>query len=122
MSKQSDKIYELLKQIFPHNTIIKEHYIKYKGAQLFFDFYIKEVNILVEVQGQQHFSFVSHFHEDREDFLCQKRRDNLKKEYVDNHTLMVLVCVDYNENYDKQSLLDKIVKCQKECYARKIEI
>ena len=122
MSKQSDAIYDLLVQTFPYNTIIKEYYVKYKGLRLFFDFYIKELKLLIEIQGQQHFSFIKYFHENRQAFLAQKYRDNLKKSFVDSHPYLVLVCINYDEDYDKKSLLEKISDCQKECYARKIEI
>jgi hypothetical protein len=40
MSKQADDIYALLTETFPHLNIIKEHYVRYKGQQLFFDFFI----------------------------------------------------------------------------------
>jgi very-short-patch-repair endonuclease len=122
MSKQSDGIYDLLVKTFPHSIVKKEYYIKYKGQKLFFDFFVKEIELLVEVQGQQHYSFISHFHEDRRSFLSQKHRDNLKKEFVDNHPSLILMCINYDEEYDKDSLLKKILDCQKECYAKKTKI
>lgn len=42
------------------------------------DFYIEELRIAAEVQGDQHFSFVEFFHKTKENFEAQKNRDALK--------------------------------------------
>lgn len=101
MSLIADTVYDTLKDVFPHEYIEKEHYIFYKGARLFFDFYIKSLGILIEVQGEQHFKFSSHLHSnDVEKFRSQKKRDNLKRIYVEENNKLTLVCF-----YDK---VDKI--------------
>jgi hypothetical protein len=82
MSSISKKVYDILKEIFPLNVIVKEHYVPYKGAKLFFDFFIKDLGVLIEIQGEQHTRFIKHFHEDKQKFIAQKKRDNLKIEYA----------------------------------------
>ena len=65
MSKIANEIYSILEDIFPKhlgNRIQKEIYIPYKNAKLFFDFYIREIGVYIEVQGRQHTEFVKHFH------------------------------------------------------------
>ena len=82
MSKLAAEAIEKYRKKHPHFTIIKEYYVNYKGHKLFFDFYIKEIDLLVEIQGQQHYKFNKHFHGDRSAFLESKKRDNLKIEYT----------------------------------------
>jgi very-short-patch-repair endonuclease len=108
ISKLSDKVFELLKELFPHNRIKAEYYVNYKGKKLFFDFYVHELGLLIEVQGQQHTKFVKHFHGDKEVFLAQKNRDNLKIEYVQENQLLSLIRFNYNEKVTKDLLLKKI--------------
>lgn len=110
MSKQADEVFELLKELFPHNRIKKEYYVNYKGKKLFFDFYIHELSILFEIQGQQHTKFVKHFHGDREVFLAQKNRDNLKIEYVQENQPLSLIRFYHDEKITKELLLKKINK------------
>ena len=109
MSKLSDKTKDFLKEIFPHNPIYEERYIKYKGTRLFFDFYIKEMNVLIEVQGRQHDEFVKHFHVDREGFVDSKKRDNLKKEYCEE-TGSVLIEVRSEKELNKEEFIKRIWK------------
>lgn len=114
MSLISSNLYKLIKEIFPLNTIVKEHYVNYKGTKLFFDFYIKDLGVLVECQGQQHLRFVKHFHDDRDGFVAQKKRDNMKLEYAkENNTVFIRVYFD--ENITKELILDKISKGFDEC-------
>ena len=76
MSKLADKTYDFLRNIFPFYTVIPEYYVYYKGHRLFFDFFIKELNLAIEVQGKQHYSFIKYFHINKEGFLRSKYRDN----------------------------------------------
>lgn len=108
MSEQANKVLGLLKELFPHNRVKAEYYVNYKGKKLFFDFYIHEFGILIEVQGQQHTKFVKHFHGNKEAFLAQKNRDNLKIEYVQENKLLSLIRFNYNEDVTKKLLLKKI--------------
>ena len=108
MSKQSDQIYELMVSTFPHSSINKEHYVKFNGQQLFFDFYVKDYNLLFEIQGKQHSEYVSHFHGDRQGFLETKRRDNLKVQYCQEKNLD-LILINYDENIiTSDELIEKI--------------
>ena len=107
MSKLADKTRDFLKEIFPHNSIYEERYIKYKGTRLFFDFYIKEINVLIEVQGRQHEEFVKHFHTDRDGFIDSKKRDNLKKEYC-QETDIVLIEIRDEKELNKEKFIKRI--------------
>ncbi len=108
MSKQADKVYNILKELFPHNIILKEHYLYYKGTRLFFDYFIKDLGIFIEVQGRQHTEFVKHFHGNKKGYLNHKNRDNLKIQYVEEHERYCLARIFYNEKVSKKAVLKKI--------------
>lgn len=103
MSQISNDVYKLLKKIFPQNVILKEHYVKYKGTKLFFDFFIRDLEILVEVQGEQHTRFVKYFHGDKHKFMAQKNRDNLKIEYAQEKNISFA-----RFNYDEEITEDLV--------------
>ena len=120
MSEIADNIYKCLREIFPNFNVMKEHYINTKVdgdfswsdkyIRLFFDFYIKELGVLIEVQGRQHLEFIKHFHGSRESFLQQKYRDNLKIAYVQGNNELHLVRFYYNEKITKDLVLKKITE------------
>lgn len=94
MSKIADKVYTCLRDLFPFDPIIKEYYVYFKNTRLFFDFYIKSIGVLIEVQGEQHFKFVKQFHGTIDSFRKQKRRDNLKLEYCELNGLTLVYFYD----------------------------
>jgi hypothetical protein len=108
MSKQADSVYDILKELFPHNIIVKEHYLYYKGQRLFFDYFIKDLGVLIECQGKQHEEFIRHFHKDKQGYFNHRDRDNLKLEYVESHERYCLARIFYNEKIDKRFILKKI--------------
>ena len=110
MSKIADKVHSILLELFPSNPIKQvfcEYYINFMGKKLYFDFYIKSLNLFIEVQGRQHVQFVKHFHGDRKTFLAQKERDNLKRVWAEENDFS-LFRILYNEHITKQLVLDKI--------------
>ena len=115
MSLISNEIYSIIKNLFPHNVLVKEYYVKYKGTRLFFDFFIKDLKILIEVQGEQHTRFVQHFHGDKEGFVKSKWRDNLKIEYAQEHGI-AFVRFYYNEKITKKVVMKKLYKAIEESY------
>ncbi len=108
MSKIADDTYVLLKTTFPHNLIDKEHYVNFKGHKLYFDFYVKDLGILIECQGRQHDGYVQHFHGDRAGFIASKKRDNLKIEYCEKEKY-VFVTINDGEQLTKEDLLDRVM-------------
>lgn len=112
MSKIANEVYDVLNEMFPRlsgQRVSKEIYINYKGQRLYFDFFIKEIGVYVEVQGRQHTEFVKHFHGDKEAFRSQKMRDNLKIQYVEENG-QCLVRFNYNEKITKTLIKNKINK------------
>jgi hypothetical protein len=112
MSRIADKVYEVLSGLFPpapYPRVKREIFVPYKGQKLYFDFYIKELGIYVEVQGEQHEKFVKHFQGDLSGFDAQRFRDNLKIDFVENSG-KCLVRFKYNEEITKESVNEKLLK------------
>jgi very-short-patch-repair endonuclease len=107
MSKQAEMIKLLLQKKFPNFMIITEYYVNYQNEKLLFDFLIKELGILIEVQGEQHFSFNNFFYKDGFDFYRQKKRDALKREWASMNGY-TLVTFDYDEKLNEDVFMVKI--------------
>ena len=108
MSKIADDVFNILQQEFPFTYIEKEYYINYKNTRLLFDFYIRNLGILIECQGRQHTEFVKHFHGQVENFYAQKRRDNLKEEYCEENDLTLVLFFDIIDTINKEVVLNRI--------------
>lgn len=118
MSATATQVCSILKKLFPanpHRRVFEEYYVRYKGVRLFFDFYVKELNVFIEVQGRQHVQFVKHFHGSAENFRAQKIRDNLKIEYVQEYD-MCLARVYDTERITEKLIMAKIEKAMEMCF------
>jgi hypothetical protein len=105
-SKLQRRMSDLLSTHFGGNTVREnlrpQWLIGPKGERLELDFFIEELAIAIEVQGQQHYSYTPLFHSSYEDFqnrqiLDQAKRDTCKKLDV------ILI-----EVFDEQSALSAI--------------
>jgi very-short-patch-repair endonuclease len=118
MSVTATQVQSFLNEMFPanpHKRVFTEHYVKYRGQRLFFDFFIKELGVFIEVQGRQHKEFVHHFHGSMEGYKAQKRRDNLKIEYVQEHG-QCLVRIYDTEKITPALIRKKISKALESCF------
>jgi hypothetical protein len=100
----------MLENLFPanpHKRVFSEIYVRYRGSRLFFDFFVKELSLYVEVQGRQHTNFVKHFHGDKETFQQQKYRDNLKRIWAEENEVC-LIRFNYDEDITEELVLKKI--------------
>lgn len=113
MSEISNEVYSILKKVFPNNVILEEYYVKYKGTRLFFDFYLKDLDCLIEVQGRQHTQFIKHFHGDKDGYIKSKYRDNLKLEYAQEKNTS-LVRIYYDEYLTEELIADRIYEAIEE--------
>lgn len=96
MSDLANKIFKLIKLAFPQYFCQPEHYVVYCNTKLFFDFYLPELKLVIEVQGQQHYSFNKFFHKGKDEFEWQKYRDTLKVQWASNSGIKLL-SIKYNE-------------------------
>ncbi len=116
MSLIATQVQNILEELFPakpFKQVICEYYVNYTNQKLFFDFYLKKLNILIEVQGRQHTEFVKHFHGTRANFLKHRERDNLKRVWAEENEIS-LVRFNYDEKITKKLVLHKIDKAMKD--------
>ena len=65
---------------------------KHTGRNLELDLYNQELNIAVEIQGEQHIHFLPHFHKSEAEFQAQRFRDAMKyKMCKENKVKLVIV-------------------------------
>ena len=81
------------------------------GKELSFDFYIPGINTVIECQGIQHFMPLEFFGGEKA-FRETSRRDKLKRELAEQHTLRVLYYSDLKIDfpYDVITTLDDLLK------------
>lgn len=77
------------------------------GGRLSYDFYLPELNMLIEYQGEYHYGIPKN--QTDEQFQKQKQHDILKAQYAHNHgiNLLLIPYTDY-KNLDEQYLSSKI--------------
>lgn len=76
---------DLLKEIYPLDTICEELILP--GLGLTVDFFLPLRRLGVEVQGEQHYKFNKHFHKDEFGFGRSRLRDNDKKRWFEVNNL-----------------------------------
>ena len=86
-------------------TILKKEKIKFQREKTYpdlkfgyyrFDFFLPQYNLLIEVDGAQHYKFSKIFHKKRQDFLKAQERDRRKNSYALSHNIP-LVRIPYWE-------------------------
>jgi very-short-patch-repair endonuclease len=92
LSELEEKVFNLIEEAVPFYKVIRQYYVYYHNQQLRFDFYLPELRVCIEVQGQQHFTFNNFHYESVNEFKRQKVRDVLKQEWCEenNNTLIAL--------------------------------
>jgi len=91
---------QILKELYPNFSIYEETPILIKRRKtLFLDFYIKNLNLAIEIHGIQHYTFSSLFHETKLDFLKQRQNDQLKQEWCELNNISFLP-LDYREEQE----------------------
>lgn len=108
MSKGSEELLVIVKQIYPNQRVELEHNVASKGA-LFLDIYLPRLKIAFEYDGIQHFEYNEHFHGNKENFLKARRRDSEKDEQCEQQGI-TLIRVAYNEQMSRELVLSKLEK------------
>jgi hypothetical protein len=66
----------------------------------FIDFYLPEHKTVIEYNGKQHYEYVPFFHKTYQDFILQKRRDIIIKDYCSKKGIN-FVEIPYTMNVDE---------------------
>lgn len=92
-----EKGIEYISQWSEHNCIYKK--------RLRFDFYLPELNLVIEFQGKQHYEYIPFFHRTKKNYLNCQMRDLRKKEYCKEHKINYLE-ISYLEQENISYILD----------------
>jgi len=87
--------------IFPTLKIFEECPIPVNDKQiLYLDFYIPLRNLAIEVHGEQHYKFISFFHNNPSVFALQKKNDKLKQDWCSKNGIDIII-LPYNEDINE---------------------
>lgn len=79
---------ELIKQLYPLDIILEEVPARlYKSKILYVDFYLPTRQLVIEVNGEQHYTKNSHFHKDDTHFEKCINNDTLKRSWAEDNNL-----------------------------------
>ena len=78
-SKFQDKVKEFIRPAWEFDVVFEE--LPVLGTRLSIDIYNASKKIAIEVQGRQHFNYVKHFHKNRQGFIDQLKRDEIKHKF-----------------------------------------
>lgn len=96
---------ELINKVYPNATLLEEVSAKIKkGKTLYLDIYLPTLNVVVEVDGEQHSKRVEFFYKDRQAFLRAQYRDQQKKEWCELNDIK-FVRFDYSRRGDWEEIL-----------------
>lgn len=93
------QVAEELVSMFPHEPILEEFQIP--GSRMSVDFFMPKMRMVVEVDGEQHFEFISFFHGDRKTdtkFAGQISRDRKKEEWCEINKFRLIRINKHNIN------------------------
>jgi hypothetical protein len=97
----------LLKEMFPLDQICEE--VELPGERLYADFFLPLRKFVVEVHGEQHFKYNSHFHGSLQEggmkeFTDSIKRDVRKAKWCEINNI-VLVVLPYNKEAEWKNLI-----------------
>lgn len=98
-SKIQTKIGEFLLEKFPLYTILEEWPIPSSRLQI--DFFIPQMLMAVEVDGEQHSKFSKFYHGTIDNFKKQKERDNRKKAWCEMNDITLINIISLEEAKEK---------------------
>lgn len=98
----------LLHEILPHSTLYEEVTLPTDPA-MFADFFVPDYRLIVEVHGEQHYSYNPFFHKSKMDFYKSKTRDKIKKEWCELNSITLIELPHNKEKEWKQTILNSIL-------------
>ncbi|NBX98674.1 hypothetical protein EB118_19255 [bacterium] len=93
----------LIGHLYPTLQILEEVPIPLrKNEILYLDFYIPLKKVCCEVHGEQHYKFVSFYHNNMLNFLKSQKRDKEKQEWCEINNILY-IALPYNDidNWEK---------------------
>jgi hypothetical protein len=95
------KARELIQSCYPTLQVLEEVPVTIRLAEvLYLDFYLPLTKTCVEVHGEQHYQFVSFYHQNTLGFIKSQRRDREKTEWCEINGITQII-LPYNETLDE---------------------
>lgn len=108
-SQYHEKARFLLKKILPLDTILEE--VSLPGSDLTVDFFLPIRKLGIEVQGEQHYKFVKHFHNNVFGFNRSIQRDRDKKLWFESNNFnFIELSYKETENEWRDNIITAISK------------
>lgn len=104
-SEEQRIIYRFLKELYPNYDVIYEATLP-NGMR--FDCFVKQIGVVVEIDGKQHTQFVEHFHGDFNGFLSQQLKDSKKDTIAAGMGIRLLRINQWDCPKTKEELKDMI--------------
>ena len=99
--------------MFPGDIILEE--VALPGSStgniktLFVDFLIETYRLGIEVHGEQHYKYNSHFYKNKSDFFLALKRDRIKKEWCElNNVLYIELPYSEDDNEWRRRIKESI--------------
>lgn len=103
-----------IRNLLIENGITFEQQYKFSGCKdinpLPFDFYLPELNIVIEMQGEQHYRIIEHFGGE-EGFQLQQKHDSIKREFCRENNIKEIE-IPYYENIEAILQKEGIILCK----------
>ena len=80
-----------------------------KHRTLNVDFYLPDLNIIIEYDGCQHYMFNTRFHKTLDDYRDQVRRDIIKNQYCKDNNIPLLR-ITYRDNKRIDEIITTFIK------------
>ena len=100
-------LYKICREIFPNSNVIREYSPKWLNKQRI-DIFIKDYNVGIEYQGEQHFRPIEYFGGEEAMLKCQER-DLLKAKLCQANGL-TLIYFNYTEDLTVKSVKNKLAR------------
>ena len=94
MSKIEDKFARIF-ELSGIKYVREKTFPNLKNGQLRYDFYLSDLNILVEVDSILHFQMIPKFHKSKQDFKHAQQNDRLKNSYALAHNIPLYRCPEW---------------------------
>lgn len=99
----------LIKEEYPMNSLYEE--VTLPGSKkpgrpslLYADFFIPDLDLMIETHGEQHYKYIPFFHKSKAHFLLSVKRDREKEEWCELNEITLLV-LPYNKRDEWKQIL-----------------
>lgn len=105
LSRGHAALLKIMQNLLPGEEVVTEHHI---GERLMLDVYCPKYKIAAEYHGRQHFEYVEHFHNTKQDFIDGQARDERKAELCKEQGIALIV-FRYNDTLTEEVVFDRML-------------